>query len=130
MDFILMIQDYSIDTAKRGCYLEFIKRTACILMCHREINRNGFIVQIEPPQLYVDNKSHGRSGHMTHAMPEFSPASFIDFNSNCSILYWNRHSPYGWVEYRISKDAGKTYSDIKKLPYSVASFLNSLRAAN
>ncbi len=95
-------------------------------MSYMEIIGKNFTVEIEEPQLYVDNKSRGRSGHMTHAMAEFAPGCFIDFNSNCSALRWNGHSPYGWVEYRISKDAGKTYSDIKTLPYSVDCFLDGL----
>lgn len=95
-------------------------------MSYIEIKRKNFTVEIEEPELYVDNKTRGRSGHMTHAMTEFAPGCFIDFNSNCSPVRWSGHSPYGWVEYRISKDAGKTYSEIKKLPYSEKCFLDGM----
>ncbi len=91
-----------------------------------DIKKENFTVTVEEPQLYVDNQARGRSGHMTHAMAEFAPGCFIDFNSNCSSNRWNGHSPYGWVEYRISKDCGNTYSDIKTLPYSVECFLDGM----
>lgn len=87
------------------------------------IERENYTVVLEQPQLYVDNESRGRSGHMSHALCEFEKGSFIDFNSNCSALRWNGHSPYGWIEYRISRDQGKTYSEVQTLPYSVKSFL-------
>jgi hypothetical protein len=91
-----------------------------------EIIHKNYSVAISEPTLYVDNQSRGRSGHMTHAMAEFAPGCFIDFNSNCSAERWYGHSPYGWVEYRISRDAGKTYSEIQTLPYSVKSFLDGV----
>ncbi|MBQ3140926.1 MAG: exo-alpha-sialidase [Clostridia bacterium] len=34
--------------------------------------------------------------------------------------------PYGWVEYRISRDAGKTFSDFYTLQYSLDSFLDGI----
>ncbi len=95
-------------------------------MSYMEIPCKNYKVIIEEPQLYVDNKSRGRSGHMTHALAEFAPGCFIDFNSNCSPVRWSGHSPYGWVEYRISKDCGKTYSETKALPYSVDCFKDGL----
>lgn len=91
-------------------------------MSYKEIIRGTKKIEIETPEIYVDNEKRGRSGHMTHAMAEFAPGCFIDFNSNCSASRVGGHSPYGWVEYRISEDCGKTYSDINKLPYSVECF--------
>ena len=41
----------------------------------------NYEVIFEEPTLYVDNESRKRSGHMTHAMAEFAPNCFIDFNS-------------------------------------------------
>lgn len=90
------------------------------------IERENYTVEFEEPELYVDNKTRGRSGHMTHGLAQFAPGCFIDFNSNCSPVRWSGHSPYGWVEYRISRDAGKTYSEIKKLPYAEQSFYDGL----
>lgn len=95
-------------------------------MIYKEIIKPNFKVEIEEPELYVDNKSRRRSGHMSHAMAEFAPGRFIDFNSNCSAERWGGHSPYGWVEYRISEDNGKTYSPIKTLQYSVECFLDGI----
>ncbi len=95
-------------------------------MSNIEIQHKNYTVQVEEPELYVDNKTRGRSGHMSHAMAEFAPNCFIDFNSNCSPVRWSGHSPYGWVEYRISKDAGKTYSEVKTLPYSMDCFLDGI----
>ena len=82
---------------------------------------------VEPPVVYVDNEARRRSGHMSHAMAKFGENSFIDFNSNCSAVLWNGHMPYGWVEYRISRDGGKTYGEVKTLPYSWESLLDGLR---
>lgn len=89
------------------------------------IERENYTVEISDATIYVDNESRKRSGHMSHAMAEFAPGCFIDFNSNCSPnrWTWGGHSPYGWIEYRISRDSGKTYSEIQKLPYAWESFL-------
>ena len=91
-----------------------------------EIKRKNYTVELEEPELYVDNESRGRSGHMSHAMAEFAPGCFIDFNSNCSAVVYDGHMPYGWVEYRISTDSGKTYSEAQPLPYAYQSFLNGV----
>ena len=63
---------------------------------------------------------------MTHALAEFAPNCFIDFNANCSAVRKGGHYVYGWVEYRISKDAGRTYSEVQELPYSKESFYDGL----
>ena len=80
--------------------------------------RKGYAINISEPTLYVDNKARGRSGHMTHALAEFAPGKLIDFNSNCTAVKHGGHSTFGWVEYRISKDGGETFSKIYELPYS------------
>ena len=92
------------------------------------INRKDYSIELSEPTVYVDNQSRGRSGHMTHALAEFAPGKFIDFNSNCSALRMGGHFPYGWVEYRISEDSGKTYSDIKTLGYSYKSFIDGINS--
>ena len=53
-------------------------------MSTTKIVRNNYTIELDEPELYVDNLKRGRSGHMTHAMAEFAPGCFIDFNSNCS----------------------------------------------
>ena len=83
-----------------------------------EIKRENFTIKVSEPTLYVDNKSRKRSGHMTHALAEYAPGKLIDFNSNCTAVKYGGHSTFGWVEYRLSQDGGKTYSDIYELPYS------------
>ena len=91
-----------------------------------DICRENYTIKVEEPELYVDNKSRGRSGHMTHAMVEFAPGKLIDFNSNCSAKIYRGHSTFGWVEYRISEDGGETFSDIKELPYSKESLYDGI----
>ncbi len=91
-----------------------------------KIVHKDYTVEIEPAELYVDNQSRQRSGHMSHALAEFAPNCIIDFNSNCSALRWGGHSPYGWIEYRISRDGGKTFSPIYDLPYAKQSFYDGM----
>ena len=95
-------------------------------MIFKTLKRDGYTVELEQPTMFVDNQARNRSGHMTHAMTEFKPGCFIDFNSNCSALRIDGHVPCGWVEYRISEDAGKTYSDFYTLKYSFDSFLDAI----
>ena len=90
------------------------------------IQKPTYSVNLSDPVLYIDNEARTRSGHMTHAMAEFKKGTFIDFHSNCSAFRYGGHFPYGWVEYRISEDAGKTYSGIKILDYSYNSFLDGI----
>ena len=91
-----------------------------------DIIREKYTVKVGEPELYVDNESRGRSGHMTHAMAEFAPGKMIDFNSNCSAKIHYGHSTYGWVEYRISEDGGYSYSDVYELPYSKESLYDGV----
>lgn len=77
-------------------------------MGYKEIKRNGYTIEVSEPEVYVDNQARNRSGHMSHAMTEFKPGCFIEFNSNCSATRCGGHSAFGWTEYRISRDAGKT----------------------
>ena len=95
-------------------------------MLFGELKHKNYTVEIEQPEIYVDNESRNRSGHMSHAMAEFAPGKFIDFNSNCSAVRLGGHFPYGWVEYRISEDSGKTYSDVQTLQYSLDSFYDGV----
>ena len=89
---------------------------------------DSYIVEIETPHIYVDNKSRRRSGHMTHALARFSETEFIDFNSNCSAIRCGGHSPYGYIEYRLSGDSGNTYSEVQALPYSVECIMDGIYA--
>lgn len=91
-------------------------------MIFKEVNQNNYTVKIENPEIYIDNESRNRSGHMTHAMAEFAPGKIIDFNSNCSARRSGGHSTFGWVEYKISEDGGKTYSGSFDFPLSIEEF--------
>ncbi len=92
----------------------------------KRIVHDSYTVVLEKPEIYVDNEKRKRSGHMTHAMAEFEPNCFIDFNSNCSPTRCVGHSTFGWVEYRISHDGGVTYSDVSTLPISTDYFYDGL----
>lgn len=87
-------------------------------MCYKKFDFEGYSIEVEEPTLYVDNEARKRSGYLSHALAAFGPSSFIDFNSNCSASLNNGQSPFGWVEYRFSNDAGKSYSEVYDLPYS------------
>lgn len=91
-----------------------------------KIVHENYTVEIEEPKLYLDNKSRGRSGHMSHAMTEFAPGKYINFNANCSGVFDDGHSTYGWIEYRISEDNGETYSPVYEFPYSKEAFLDGI----
>ena len=88
------------------------------------LERENYTVEFETPEIYVDNQARRRSGHMTHALAEFAPNCIINFNANSSAERADGHSAYGWVEYRISRDSGKTYGEVKTLPYSWQAFLD------
>ena len=90
------------------------------------IERENYNIRLTDPEVYVDNRARGRSGHMTHAMTEFSGGKFIDFNSNCSSVRAGGHSAYGWIEYRISEDNGRTYSEAQTLPFSKEAYLDGV----
>lgn len=64
---------------------------------------------ISEPTVFVDNEKKERSGHMSHAMALFDEGKLIDFYSNCSKSRCYGHSAFGWVEYKISEDYGKTF---------------------
>lgn len=93
-------------------------------MSYQEITHDHYKVVFEEPEVYVDNKARRRSGHMSHAMVQFAPNTYINFNANCSPVRLCGHSAYGWVEYRFSHDAGKTYTEPQIFPYSWDSFLD------
>ena len=89
-----------------------------------KITRENYTVEVSDPEVYVDNEARGRSGHMSHAMAQFAPNQFLEFNSNCSAKRCGGHSTFGWIEYRKSLDGGKTYSPVYDLEYSKKVLLN------
>ena len=83
-------------------------------------------LRIGEPALYVDNRARRRSGHMSHAMAEFAPGKVICFNSNCSAVRFGGHAAFGWVEYRLSADGGRTWSASRDLEYSRDEFFDGV----
>ena len=89
-----------------------------------KIKRENYSVKLSEPILHVDNESRGRSGHMSHALAEWAPGKLIDFNSNCSAVIHQGHSTFGWIEYQISEDGGKTFSGPYDFPISKKEFID------
>lgn len=83
-------------------------------------------LHISDPELYVDNQSRKRSGHMSHAMLEYAPGKIIAFNSNCSAERFGGHAAFGFIEYRYSDDGGKSWGEIHVLPYSMKILLDGI----
>ena len=81
-------------------------------------------LKLSEPIVFADNEKKGRSGHLGHGMASFDEGKIIDFYPNTSAVRLGGHSAYGWMEYRISKDYGKSFDRPKKLKYSWDAFLN------
>lgn len=91
-----------------------------------QVERKNYTLNFSEPELYVDNKSRNRSGHMSHALAEWAPGKLIDFNSNCTAeKYWG-HSTFGWIEYRLSEDGGESFSEVFELPYAKKSLYDGI----
>lgn len=69
-------------------------------------------------EIYVDHEKARRSGHMGHALVDAGGGRILDFNSNCDYNRVAGHSGFGWMEYRISDDWGRTWGERRVLPYS------------
>lgn len=70
-------------------------------------------------EVFVDNESKGRSGHMGHALVDCGNGRILDFCSNCAgEERFHGHSGYGWMEYRVSTDYGKTFGPPRVLEYT------------
>ncbi|MFO7957459.1 MAG: sialidase family protein [Candidatus Brocadiia bacterium] len=83
----------------------------------------GIDVTVEPPDppndgiLFVDHSRNGRSGHLGHALVEYAPGKILAFYPNCSDDNGG-HSAVGWMEYKRSRDGGRTWSAPSVLDYS------------
>jgi len=69
-------------------------------------------------EIFVDHQKNHRSGHMGHAMVNCGGGRILDFYSSCDYDRAKGHSGYGWMEYRISSDYGRSFSEARVLPYS------------
>lgn len=61
---------------------------------------------------------------MGHALAEFEEGKIIDFNANVSEKRFSGHSAFGWMEYRISEDYGRTFGEVREFPFSKQAFLD------
>jgi len=87
-------------------------------------------LKLSEPTVFVDNEKKSRSGHVGHAMAVFDEGKIIDFYANTSNIRAGGHSAYGWMEYKISEDYGKTFGRHKKFPFSWESFLDGLKTVS
>ncbi|MEN6306879.1 MAG: sialidase family protein [Anaerohalosphaeraceae bacterium] len=75
----------------------------------------------DPPNkgiLFVDHSANSRSGHLGHALVEYEKGKILAFYPNCSGDDWGGHSAVGWMEYKRSEDAGRTWGKPQELPFS------------
>jgi Neuraminidase (sialidase) len=83
----------------------------------------GCAYEVFPPNppnegtLFVDHSQAGRSGHLGHALVEYEDGKILAFYPNCSGDN-KGHSAVGWMEYKRSKDGGKTWGEPIVLAYS------------
>ena len=77
--------------------------------------------------LFVDHSKANRSGHLGHALVEYEPGKILAFYPSCSGIRggldwmgpeWAGHNADGWMEFKRSKDGGKTWSEPSELAYS------------
>ena len=80
-------------------------------------------------EIYVNHEKNRRSGHMGHALVDCGNGRILDFNSNVDYDRVEGHSGYGWMEYRISEDYGKTFGETRILPYSMKMYEAGIHTA-
>lgn len=87
------------------------------------MNRKTDFYEVSPPNppnsgmIFVDHSKTGRSGHLGHALVEYAPGKILAFYPNCSDAN-NGHCGDGWMEYKRSEDAGRSWSQPFQLEYS------------
>lgn len=74
--------------------------------------------------LYVNHEEKRRSGHLSHALAEYSPGKVLSFYSDCSGNRNRGHNGFGWIEYRRSADGARTWGEPVRLPYALNAFYN------
>ena len=67
--------------------------------------------------MFVNHAKAGRSGHLGHALVEYSPGKIVAFYANCSDFH-KGHSGDGSMEYRHSEDGGCSWGEPSALEYS------------
>ncbi|MBO5330050.1 MAG: exo-alpha-sialidase [Anaerotignum sp.] len=84
---------------------------------------------ISDSEMFVNHQKNWRSGHMGHAMVDAGNGKIIDFYSNCDGERVEGHSGYGWMEYKVSTDYGKTFGPARILSYSRKVYEQGLHTA-
>lgn len=101
-----------------------------MLFGEQYIDGVGGRIHISSPQIFVDNEKKGRSGHCGHALAEFDKGKIIAFYSNTSAKRFSGHAAFGWVEYKISEDYGKTWGKEAVLDFSKKEFLDGINTVS
>lgn len=73
-----------------------------------------------PPQSgirFVNHEASGRSSHPGHALVEVEPGHVLAFFPNCSEVS-RGHNGDGWMEFKRSRDGGRTWPEPRPLDYS------------
>lgn len=86
------------------------------------------ITPANPPNdgiLFVDHAKAKRSGHLGHALVQLAPGKLLAFYPNCSSDNGG-HSAVGWMEFKRSEDAGKTWGEPQVLAFTKALFEKQL----
>lgn len=81
------------------------------------------------PEVFVDHQAQKRSGHMGHALVRCKNGDILDFYSNVDYDRVHGHSGYGWMEYKRSRDQGKTWGQAQVLEYSRKVFEEGVHTA-
>ena len=83
----------------------------------------GGTLHIGEPELYVDNQSRKRSGHMSHVMIEYAPGKILVFTSNCSAVRFGSHAagePFSEVGTPDLDSKGYAYGNLQFPPRRLA----------
>ncbi len=83
-------------------------------------------IRLSEPEIFCDREREGRSGHVGHGLCETAPGRILDFSPNTSDKRGGGHAMYGWMEYRISTDWGRTFGEGRVFPFSWKSFLDGI----
>ena len=76
----------------------------------------GYAVTVR--EIFIDRQKDGRSGHMGHALVDAGGGRILAFSSNVDGQRCAGHSGYGWMEYRVSDDYGRTFGPLRTLACS------------
>lgn len=92
----------------------------CALTSFAETFRtpDGTAFSVSDREIFVNHEKNHRSGHMGHALIDVGGGRLLDFNSNVDGDRCGGHSGFGWMEYHVSTDYGRTWGPTRVLPYT------------